>query len=258
MACTIVANLKIVADDLGLAKPINDGIFELLKTGRISGASLMANGEAFDDAVNRCLEVQLPNIGVHFVLVEEKSITGIELPKNHKSFFLKYILGIISKKDIESELKAQVNKIISAGVRPVFINSHQHLHLLPGIMDMVIEIAKENNITYIRLVDEPMHGNGKIFRKIQLVFLRFLSSLARKKLNKAGLVYNNKFIGFINAGDLGMKDIEIAKQIKDGIIDMGCHPGYEDEELRKKYGWGNAYNWQKELKMLKYGDENMV
>ena len=42
MACTIVANLKIVADDLGLAKPINDGIFELLKTGRISGASLMA------------------------------------------------------------------------------------------------------------------------------------------------------------------------------------------------------------------------
>ena len=114
------------------------------------------------------MEVQLPNIGVHFVLVEEKSITGIELPKNHKSFFLKYILGIISKKDIESELKAQVNKIISAGVRPVFINSHQHLHLLPGIMDMVIEIAKENNITYIRLAIRLDVERGHCDRKSPL------------------------------------------------------------------------------------------
>lgn len=250
MACIIVANLKIVADDLGLAKPINDGIFELLKTNHINGASLMTNGAAFDDAVSH-LVAQPLNIGIHFVLVEEKSLTGIELPGNHKSFILKYILGMISKKNIELELKAQINKIISAGLRPVFINSHQHLHLLPGIMNMVIEIAKENNITYIRLVDEPLHGNGKIFRKLQLVFLKLLSGLARKKLDKAGLVYNNKFIGFINAGNLSIKDIELARSIENGIIELGCHPGYENEELRNKYSWGNAYNWKKELEMLK-------
>lgn len=245
-----MANLKIVADDLGLAKSINDGIFELLKIGRISGASLMANGEAFDDAIPY-LAAQPLSIGIHFVLVEEKSLTGIKLPKNHKSFLLKYILKMISKKDIELELKAQVNKIISAGVRPVFINSHQHLHLLPGIMDMVIKIAKENNITYIRLVDEPMRGNGKIFRKLQLLFLKLLSGLARKKLDKAGLVYNNKFIGFINAGNLSAEDLNLARSIENGIIELGCHPGYENEKLKQKYSWGNVYNWKKELEMLK-------
>ncbi len=246
-----MVNLKIVADDLGLAKPINDGILELLKNGRINGASLMANGEAFEDAVESARSLPKANIGVHFVLVEGKSLIGMKLPKNHKLFFLKYILGMINKKDIKSELEAQVNKIISAGIRPVFINSHQHLHLLPGIMDMVIKIAKENNITYIRLVDEPVHGHGKIFRKLQLVFLKFLSSLARKKIDNAGLVYNNKFIGFINAGNLSLEDINLTRSMEKGIIELGCHPGYENEELKKKYGWGSAYNWKKELEMLK-------
>src|SRR3989344_1128343 len=100
--------LKIIADDFGLALPINEGIFDLLKEGHIDGASLMANGQAFDDAVEKLkhLEVQLPSIGIHLVLVEEKSLTGINLPRDHRSFFIKYVLGMISKKDIRSELEA--------------------------------------------------------------------------------------------------------------------------------------------------------
>jgi len=244
--------LKIIADDFGLALPINEGIFDLLKEGHIDGASLMANGQAFDDAVEKLkhLEVQLPSIGIHLVLVEEKSLTGINLPRDHRSFFIKYVLGMISKKDIRSELEAQINKITLAGIRPVFINSHQHLHLLPGIMDMVIEIAQREGIAYIRLVDEPIRSAGKIFRKLQLVFLKLLSGLAKNKIDKAGLVYNNKFIGFINAGNLSREDIELARSIKNGIIELGCHPGLEDDQLRSRYSHWH-YNWQKEYDLLK-------
>lgn len=247
-------NLKIIADDLGLAVPVNRGIFDLMKSGHVDGASLMANGEAFDDAIEITKMLPQANIGIHLVLVEEKSLTGIKLPKNHKEFFIKYIFGLINKKKIEAEFCAQIQKILHVGIKPVFINSHQHLHLLPGIMDIVIKIAKENNIEYIRLVNELIRDEGKIFRKLQLLFLNFLSSLAKKKLEKHGLKYNDFFVGFINAGNLDKKDLQKAQELKnkhpDEIIELGCHPGFEDDQLRVKYKhW--AYNWREEYDLLK-------
>ena len=48
-----MTNLRIIADDLGLHPSVNDGIIFLLKNKYISGASIMANGQAFDDAVSK-------------------------------------------------------------------------------------------------------------------------------------------------------------------------------------------------------------
>ena len=245
--------LKIIADDLGLHKSVNDGIIFLLKSGKIDGAALMANGEAFEDAVSQCLGVQFLNIGVHLVLVEEKSISGLRPSKNHKIFFIKYILGLIKLSDVEKELKAQLNKIINAGIKPRFINSHQHLHLLPGILDIVIELAKKYQIPYIRIINQPFSFfDGKLFRKAQLLFLNFLSKMAKRKIKKTGLRSNDIFIGFLNAGRLQRNDIDLADKLatQDQIVELGCHPGYENEELKIKYShWGN-YNWQKELGLL--------
>lgn len=247
---------RIIADDLGLAESVNDGIIFLLKEGKIDGASLMANGEAFNDAIAQCLGVQLLNIGVHFVLVEEKSLSGIKLPGNYRTFFIKYIFGLIKLSDIEKELRAQLEKITNTGIKPVFINSHQHLHLLPGIMDIVVKLAREYEIPYIRAVNEPVNlSGGKLFRKLQSLFLNFLSQAARRKIKKAGLKRNDFFAGFINAGNLGADDVRcaenLAKKYPDKIIELGCHPGYENEELKKKYKHWGDYNWEKELNILK-------
>ena len=246
--------ISIIADDLGLNPAVNEGVIYLLKNGFISGASLMANGTAFDDAIRRCLEVKLPNIGVHLVLVEEKPLVLKTLPKNHKIFFAKYILGLIKKSDIEKELEAQINKCVTAGINLKFINSHQHLHLLPGIMDIVISLAKKYGIPYIRIVNEPLGAGENLFRKAQLIFLNFLSRIAKKMIIREGLRCNDFFVGFINAGNLSKKDIKSAKELSDKypdkIIELGCHPGYENKDLRLKFKhWGN-YNWQKELNLL--------
>src|SRR3989344_4430226 len=162
-------NLLIIADDLGLAESLNDGIFFLLKEGKINGASLMANGEAFDDAVAKYLEAGLLNIGVHLVLVEEKPLSGMSLPKNHKMFFIKYLFGLIKLSEIEKELRTQLQNVI-------------------------------------------------------------------------------------NAGDLNIKDLRLAKKLTkmypEKVIELGCHPGFESQELVEKYGhW--RYNWEKEVEVLK-------
>ena len=247
--------LHIIADDLGLADSVNDGIIFLLKEGKISGASLMANGEAFDDAIWRLKNLPSVNIGVHLVLVEERPLTPIKLPKNHKTFFIKYILGLINLKAIEIEVKAQIYKCLAAGVKPAFINSHQHLHLLPGVMGILIKAAKKYGIPRIRIVNEPSHGQGRSFRKLQSIFLKFLSFLAKRKIQKAELECNDFFVGFINAGNIRIDDVEyaknLAKKYPDKVVELCCHPGYENEKLRNKYKrWGN-YNWEKELNLLK-------
>ena len=153
-------------------------------------------------------------------------------------------------------MRSQIVKCIQAGIRPVFINGHQHLHLLPGIVNIVIRLAKEYNIPYIRIVNEPLSlSRGNLFRQAQLLFLIFLSKLAEKKIKKAGLECNDFFVGFINSGNLNRGNIEqageLAQKYQGKKVELGCHPGFEDEQLRKKYkSWGN-YNWQKEANLLK-------
>lgn len=246
----------VVADDLGLDPAINEGIFFAFKNGLINSASLMANGEAFDDVISKIanLEAELPSIGIHLVLVEEIPLTEMKFPKNHKTFFVRYILGLIKKDEIEKECEAQIQKIFEAGITPQFINSHQHLHLLPGIMDITISLAKKYGISYIRIVREPLGSRGSLLRKAQLIFLNFLSWLMKKKIKKAGLKCNDFFVGFINAGNLGKNEIYLAKKLQnkhpDKFIELGCHPGFESSDLVDKYGhW--QYNWQKELETLR-------
>lgn len=251
---------KIIADDLGLHKSVNDGIVFLLKEKKIDGASLMSNGEAFEDAVRQCADAQVSNIGVHLNLVEQDSVlSGKPLLKDHKVFFIKYILRLVKKDFIQKELEAQVQKVVQAGIKPVFINGNQHLHLLPGIMDMVIRLAGKYGIDHIRIVNQPISlGKGKFFKQLQLLFLNFLSKLAKNKIKKAGLKCNDYFVGFINAGKLSEDDIkqawELAKKYPYKEIELGSHPGYKNEELKElknkdKY-WGR-HDWEQEFNLLK-------
>ena len=250
--------LFIVADDLGLHKSVNDGIIFLLKSGKIDGASLMPNGEAFEDAVKQYLEAKLPSekIGIHINLVEQRSVlSGKPMTKNHRLFFIKYMLGLIRKDDIQKELEAQFKKVIQAGIKPSFINGNQHLHLLPGVMETTIELAQKYGINYIRIVNEPVSLNkGKFFRQVQLIFLNFLSKLAKNKIKKSGLEGNDYFVGFVNAMNLEKGDIKAARNLVEKypnkVIELGCHPGYEDDDLRRRFKhWGDCH-WQKELDLL--------
>lgn len=249
--------LKIIADDFGLHKSINDGIIFLLKEKKIDGASLMANGEEFDDAVRQFKGLGGADIGVHLNLVEQRSvISGKLLSPNHKIFFIKYILGLVNIKFIYKEFKAQIEIVIQAGLKPTLLNGNQHLHLLPGIMDITIGLAKEYGIPYIRIVNEPISfKKGKWFRQLQLVFLNFLSKMAKNKIKKAGLLCDDYFIGFIDAMNMGTNDTELARELgqkySDKIVELGCHPGFETDDLKMKFKhWGNC-NWQKELEILK-------
>ncbi|MBP9822433.1 MAG: ChbG/HpnK family deacetylase [Candidatus Pacebacteria bacterium] len=260
-----MAKIRIIADDLGLNERVNEGILIALKSGWISGASLMPAGDAFFDAVKLIKESPQFDIGVHVVLVEETPLSKKEdittlvgkngfLHKDHRVFFIRYVLGLVDINDIEKESRLQIKRCLDSGVTPKFINSHQHLHLLPKVLDVFIKLAKEYDIPYIRIVNEPFGASGGIVRRVQSLVLRSFSHFAYSKIDRNGLKRNDLFVGFLNAGGITSGDINFAKELSytrpTKIIEVGCHPGFENDELRERYkDWGN-YGWERELKVL--------
>lgn len=251
--------LRIIADDLGLTPTVNDGIVLLLKTGAIDGASLMANGAAFADAVAKLRQTAIAaaRIGAHLVLVEECSLTGVTLPSGYWSFCWAYLQGLLTLADIEQELRAQLTAIEEQGIKIAFINSHQHLHLLPAITDIIIRLAREYQIPYIRIVKEPVGFLGrKLWVRPQLLAVRLLSRLAKIKLKKAGLQCNDFFLGFVDAGNVRPQTVAAARRLAarrpQAVVELGCHPGFEDAALHRQYGQWGTYHWQAELETLQH------
>jgi predicted glycoside hydrolase/deacetylase ChbG (UPF0249 family) len=67
--------LIVSADDLGANPARNRGILEAFSLGIVTSASLLANGEAFCEAVDLAGDARLP-VGVHLNLSEGFSLTG--------------------------------------------------------------------------------------------------------------------------------------------------------------------------------------
>ena len=60
--------LIINADDFGLSLEFNQAICSLMSQGIVSSTSLMANGKAYEEAIQDIHKFGLKNIGVHLTL----------------------------------------------------------------------------------------------------------------------------------------------------------------------------------------------
>jgi predicted glycoside hydrolase/deacetylase ChbG (UPF0249 family) len=61
--------LIVNADDFGFTRGVNAGIVEACQQGILRSTTLMANGLAFEDAVERALGAPELDVGCHLVLI---------------------------------------------------------------------------------------------------------------------------------------------------------------------------------------------
>ena len=150
--------LIINADDFGFTPDVNAGIVHAHRHGVLTSTTLMANGAAFDDAVRLSRETPSLDIGCHLVLVQGQSLaSGRALPETPSS-----LLGALANKrlDIYAELRAQIERILAAGLQPTHLDSHKHTHIVPVIFRQAVRLAQEFGIPYIRLpLDETLLGS---------------------------------------------------------------------------------------------------
>jgi len=204
---------------------MTSGAIEAHRNGIVTACSIVANGREFDDAVSRLREVPSLEVGVHLTLVEERALTtGKPMPKKWTRFLL------TPPRDVEPELRAQIEKVRAAGLRITHLNSHQHLHMLPPIRRTVEKLANEYQIGYIRGVRD--RGGRK--RRLSIALLNMLGRRS------------DATIGVAEAGHLSAERlIELLDHLRD-VTELVVHPGIGVSGYAH---WG--YDWEGESRALR-------
>lgn len=185
----------------------------------------MANGDAFDDAVRLAREAPSLDIGVHLVLVQGRSlVTDALFPKSPGKLLTDLARGRLH---VYAELRAQVEKVISAGIKPTHLDSHKHTHLVPAIFRTVVRLAKEFEIPYVRL---PLDTSIPFAGLPCAAAARFYRTVARR----SGVRMTDHFLGFRLTGSLTEATFAAAlSRLPEGTTEFMCHPGFLGPELAR-------------------------
>ena len=206
---------------------MNAGIVHCHREGVLTSTTLMANGDAFDDAVRLARETPTLDVGCHLVLVQGSSVvTGRPLPETPHQL----LIALMQRQmDVYAELRAQIEKLLSAGIRPTHLDSHKHTHIVPNVFRTVVRLANEFAIPYVRL---PLDATVPFTRVPCTLAGRFYRGLARDYHVKM----TDHFLGFRLTGELTEGRFMAALMtLPEGKTEFMCHPGFMGPELREAH-----------------------
>lgn len=176
------------ADDFGLSEHTNAVILRAFHSGLISSATAMANMPAFDAA---CLLARQPvlqgRIGLHFNLTYGRPLSEpitrlgqfcnaageFDLGLSRKCLRL----GRTAREAVESELQAQWQHCLDRGLRPSHLDSHQHVHNIWPVGEIVARFAARQGVP-VRLARNLGHNINLPKRLFKTLLNRRLRSLA--------------------------------------------------------------------------------
>ena len=228
------------ADDFGLTEEINEGISKVYREGIVNSVSVIPTGEALEDAIKTIKDLSFKEIGAHLALTETKPLLGSsKFYKNHNLFFLDILLKKADVDGIYKELKAQLELLKETGVKITHINSHEHVHIIPEVLNIFVTLAKEFDIPAIRYprgdrAARPFAIND-IYKK---TVLSYFSGRTKGIFDGSGLFCTDSFLGLLDAGRL-TEDIlaGMLNGLADGVTELVCHPGFLGPRVLENYRW---------------------
>jgi len=137
--------LALCADDYGLSAPISRAILQLAERGRLSDVSCIVNAPAWPGFA-RPLAGSGVRAGLHLNLTEGRPLSAAlaaqwpVLPALPRLIMLAH-LRRLPRAALRDELNAQLGAFEQAsGQAPRHIDGHQHVHHLPLLRDLVLDL----------------------------------------------------------------------------------------------------------------------
>ncbi|OYT71448.1 MAG: hypothetical protein CFK52_08110 [Chloracidobacterium sp. CP2_5A] len=247
--------LIVNADDFGMCVGVNTGIIRACQTGIVTSATIMANGLAFDDAVARARDCPKLGVGIHLVLLggapvapprAVRSLLGPDgaMPNDFGVFLRRLLRRELRPAEIETELRAQIEKALAAGLRPTHLDSHKHAHAHPSVLEVMLRLAEDYGIAHIRRPHERLtfiSTAGLASADVVTFLKQKASALAlaryeaafRARLRAARARAPEAFFGFAHTGLLNPSLIcYIIRHLPAGTSELMCHPSDMDDTLR--------------------------
>jgi chitin disaccharide deacetylase len=259
--------LIVNADDFGYTNGVNEGIIRAHREGILTSATLMANGRAFEDAVERAKANPKLGIGCHLVLTggfsvaprdEIPSLADREgrLPQSLGAFVARVSMGLVRTKDIERELRAQIEKIRRAGIELTHVDTHKHTHVHPRVMGAVGRVAQEFGITRVRNPVENLRDSWRTARSENAGLVGTMAASASVRAvgswfnalsRKYGLRSPDHFLGLALTGRLSAAALcRLIDTLPEGRTEIMSHPGIYDAELVKS---GSRLQQQRQMEL---------
>lgn len=220
------------ADDFGFAPDVNEGILRSHLEGIVRSTSLMANGPAFEHAVRIAQKHPSLGVGCHLTLVQGESVAspGTQLPRSAG----RLLASPPTLQEALRELQAQIEALLAHGVRPSHLDTHQHVHLLPVVLEAVVTLADRFRIPWIRKPFDTPLGMAPVLRAGLALAIRPWRIPFEERLRRARCRTSDYFAGFVGTGAMDARWlVALLAGLPGGIGELMCHPGICGPELQR-------------------------
>lgn len=218
--------LIVTGDDYGASLPVNEAIETAHRDGILTAACLMVGAPMAEDAVERARRSPNLRVGLHLVVVRGRPVLAPEripdLVDEDGRFdgnlvragFRYYFLPRV-RRQLAAEIRAQFEAFQATGLALDHANAHNHMHLHPTVLRLLVDIGREFGLAAVRLPHEP--GGG--------IFLAPWIALMKRRLRRTGLRFNDFIFGI---RDTGRMDGDALRRtiaaLPDGVSEIFLHP----------------------------------
>jgi hopanoid biosynthesis associated protein HpnK len=242
--------LVTVADDFGESSAVNRAVAEAHDRGVLIAASIMAGGDAFEEALQLALDRPQLSCGLHLTLCDGRAVLPVlRIPdlvdsagyfeRSPVKAWLNYSgAGLISQ--IEDEVDAQFERLERAGLRPTHVDCHHHLHMHPSIFEIVCRQASHRGVGWIRIPREPLRVilRSRSLLRGMMPFIEWavfgvLGVRHRRIARKYGLSIADCVYGLSHTGSIDEKYfLDILKHMRGTLNEIFTHPDVSTESGR--------------------------
>ena len=227
--------LIVNADDLAMTPGANAGIFKGFDEGLITHASIMANCDYFNEAIDGIKKRKNLGIGMHLNLTYGKSLTKNSLLCNNGEFNLGYKDLLFNKSNkflnaVEKEWEEQIKRVLeNVDIKLTHLDSHRHIHLIPQLYPIALKLAKKYNIKRIRLIKESLFSSLALTKRANfllnggIIKYALLRSFSLIDAQKGDLYRDINFYSILYTGVIG-KDIIKKLQNSPKTYEIMVHP----------------------------------
>ena len=205
------------ADDFGRSADINAAVLQAHRQGVLTSASLMVAGEAAGEAVALARQTPTLAVGLHVVVTNGRAtLPQREIPHlvNCAGYFpdnllqagLRYHFSSIARQELARELAAQFERFAATGLPLAHVDGHQHMHLHPRVLDIVLSLAGQygarglripRDAVWLSLAYDRRHSGLKL---VWAVTFGLLNRHSLRRLQGCGLVTARRVYGLMQSG----------------------------------------------------------
>lgn len=254
--------LIVNADDFGLHPAINAGVRKAHQHGIVTAASLLANGEAYEEAITIAQQDGL-DTGIHLTLTGGAPVSApaavpsllddnLEFHPTISGFLVRYFCGSIRLAEVEVEWRHQIQRMVDSGLRPSHLDGHQHVHLLPRLFELCLRLADDFNIRYIRAPEQFPFLIPAVPLKRRLVGGLLAYSLKHCPTQRDRPPDSpNSLMGMDVSGHLNLPRLQrMLDLLPAGVSELHCHPALGAGQSSGLPDWG--FEWDIELESLSH------